>query len=167
MASGCGGVTVESVTVPHVPASAGQIRRALSADLRSRNIRATAVDEAELLVTELVGNSVRHARPLPDGCILVSWRIDGGGRLHVRVTDGGSPSVEPHISPAGPQDTRGRGLTIVEALASLWGVERGAGSTTVWAVLPVRGRSRQHQRHYPATAGIPLGERSHRQLSDA
>jgi serine/threonine-protein kinase RsbW len=158
-------VTVASVTVPHVPASAGQVRRELSADLVGRNVRAAAVDEAALLVTELVGNSVRHARPLADGCILVSWRIDSGGRLHVRVTDGGSPRNEPHVSHAGPQDTRGRGLTIVDALASLWGVERGTGSTTVWAVLPIREVRREYDRHYPASSGNGLGERGHRLLS--
>jgi serine/threonine-protein kinase RsbW len=156
---------VASVTVPHIPASAGQVRRELGADLRGHKVRAGAVDEAALLVTELVGNSVQHARPLPDGCILVSWWLDGGGRLHLRVTDGGSPLDEPHVSHAGPRDTRGRGLTIVDALASLWGVQRGTGSTTVWAVLPVREVSRERQRHYPASTGNGWGDRGHRQLS--
>jgi serine/threonine-protein kinase RsbW len=157
---------VGTVTVPHVPASAGQIRRELSADLRARHIRPDTVDEAALLVTELVGNSVRHARPLPDGSILVSWRVESG-RLQVRVTDGGSPLDEPHVSYAGPADTRGRGLTIVDALAALWGVERSAGSTTVWATLPVRTPIQRRQRQHASTAGSTSGDRGHRHLSDA
>jgi anti-sigma regulatory factor (Ser/Thr protein kinase) len=140
--------------VPHVPASAGRIRRQLSADLQARGIRAADVEEAALLVTELIGNSIRHARPLPGGNILVSWRIEGG-RLQVRVTDGGSVVAEPHLAHAGPRDTRGRGLSIVDALASLWGVERSAGSTTVWACLPVR---RTQQRRQPAAATGALGD---------
>ena len=154
-----------TVTVPHVPASAGRIRRQLTADLQARHVRAAAVDEAALLVTELVGNSVRHARPLPDGSILVSWRVEGN-RLQVRVTDGGSPE-EPHLAHAGPQDTRGRGLSIVDAIASLWGVERSAGSTTVWATLPVRSTAQRRQRRHPAAAANALGDAGYRLLSEA
>ncbi len=44
---------------------------------------------------------------------------------------------------AGPEDIRGRGLTIVAALARDWGVElsrNGGGATsTVWVELPVEG----------------------------
>jgi serine/threonine-protein kinase RsbW len=157
---------VGTVTVPHVPASAGQIRRQLTADLRARHVQAAIVDEAALLVGELVGNSIRHARPLPDGNILASWRIEGG-RLQVRVTDGGSVHEEPHLAHAGPRDTRGRGMSIVDALATLWGVERSAGSTTVWATLPVRSTQQRRQRHHPAPDANAFGESGYRVLREA
>jgi anti-sigma regulatory factor (Ser/Thr protein kinase) len=127
---------VGTVSVPHDPASAGEVRRQLIEDLQSRHIHVSSVEEAALLVTELVGNAVRHARPLPGGRILVSWRVEAG-RLQVRVTDGGNTTEEPHLAHAGPNDTHGRGLAIVDALSALWGVDTSRGSTTVWATLPV------------------------------
>jgi serine/threonine-protein kinase RsbW len=128
---------VGTVSVPHDPASAGEVRRQLIDDLQSRHIQVSSIEEAVLLVTELVGNAVRHARPLPGDRILVSWRVEAG-RLQVRVTDGGNAAGEPHLAHAGPNDTQGRGLAIVDALAALWGVDTSRGSTTVWATLPVQ-----------------------------
>jgi len=107
----------------------------LTADLRAQRIHDSTVEEAALLVTELVGNAVRYARPLPDDCLLVSWQVEARG-VQIRVTDGGGLLDSPHLAYAGPRDTRGRGLSIVNALAAVWGVDGGAGSTTVWVVLP-------------------------------
>ena len=162
-----------TVTVPHAPASAGEVRRLLVADLLAGAVDSTdSLEEAALLVTELVGNAVRHARPLPDGWVLVSWRIEGT-RLHIRVTDGGSPLAEPHVAHAGPQDIRGRGLSIVDALALQWGVERGRGSSTVWATLTLGSpRGGQPEEPNPGEAGRMVVEgvpadRGQRELSDA
>jgi serine/threonine-protein kinase RsbW len=142
---------VGTVSVPHAAASAGEVRRLLVADLRAGVVDGPAPEEAALLVSELVGNAVRHAHPLADGRILVSWRTENG-RLHLRVTDGGSTLDKPHVRHAGPRDTRGRGLTIVAALASQWGVERTLGSTTVWATLPVPSEVGRASGQAPAAA---------------
>jgi serine/threonine-protein kinase RsbW len=157
---------VGTVSVPHAATSAGEIRRLLTSDLRARHVRAAVVEEAVLLASELIGNAVRHARALPDDSILVSWRVEDG-RLHIRVTDGGSQADGPHLTHAGPQDTRGRGLSIVDALAALWGVETGAGSTTVWAILPVQNTPR-HRRSVPsATVDAGSGGASHPMMTGA
>ena len=99
------------------------------------------VGDATLVVSELVGNAVRYAAPLPGGVLEVSWAVDPD-RVRLRVSDGGGPSV-PLRHDAGPEDVRGRGLAIVAALARDWGVElsaNGAGPTsTVWVDLPVDG----------------------------
>ncbi|MEP7089846.1 MAG: ATP-binding protein, partial [Nocardioidaceae bacterium] len=50
-----------------------------------------SVDDARLVISELVANAVRHARPLADGRILVSWTLEGDA-IEVSVTDGGSGS---------------------------------------------------------------------------
>jgi anti-sigma regulatory factor (Ser/Thr protein kinase) len=129
------------VTVRHAPASAGEVRRQLSADLDSAGLPASVVSDATLVVSELVGNSVRYARPLPGGVLQVDWTIEAD-RIRLRVSDGGGPSV-PVRHEAGPEDIRGRGLTIVAALARDWGVEQsrnGAGPmSTVWVEMPVKG----------------------------
>jgi two-component sensor histidine kinase len=100
------------------------------------------VEDAVLILSELLSNACRHGRPLftsddadaPDE-IRAAWRVDEYGRLTVEVTDGGGPT---RPLPATPSVTArgGRGLKIITALAQDWGVwEDTAGEVTVWAVL--------------------------------
>ena len=127
------------VTVRHVPASAGEVRRQLRAELASAGLPASLVGDATLVVSELVGNAVRYARPLAGGVLEVTWTV-GPDCIRLQVSDGGGASV-PVRHDAGPGDVRGRGLTIVAAVASDWGVEvhrNGSGPvSTVWVELPV------------------------------
>jgi serine/threonine-protein kinase RsbW len=129
------------VTVRHAPASAGEIRRQLGADLADAGVPKTVIADATLVASELVGNAVRYAAPLPGGVLEVSWAVETEF-VRLRVSDGGGPSV-PARYDAGPEDVRGRGLAIVAALARDWGVElarNGAGPmSTVWVDLPVKG----------------------------
>jgi anti-sigma regulatory factor (Ser/Thr protein kinase) len=86
---------------------------------------------------ELVANAVRHADPLPGGVVRLAWRLrtsDKGRSVEVRVTDGGSPQ-RPRPRTAGVEEPDGRGLTIVEALADRWGVDRDGLGQSVWAEL--------------------------------
>lgn len=128
------------VTVSHTPASAGQVRRELGADLARRGVHADLVADASLLISELIGNAVRYARPLPGGVLRIAWSLRPGCLL-LRVSDGGGRSA-PHVRESGPSDIRGRGLAIVESLARAWGIDRygtGLGAvSTVWAELPTR-----------------------------
>jgi serine/threonine-protein kinase RsbW len=128
------------VTVRHAPASAGEVRRQLGADLADAGIDPAVIGDAALVLSELVGNSIRYGRPLPGGTLEVTWSLDAAG-LCLRVTDGGGPSV-PRRHEASPEDVRGRGLAIVAALARDWGVEQsrnGAGPmSTVWVELPTQ-----------------------------
>jgi anti-sigma regulatory factor (Ser/Thr protein kinase) len=128
------------VSVRHVPASAGEVRRRLGADLADAGVPAAMIGDAALVVSELVGNAVRYGRPLPGGVLEVSWSLEPDCLL-LRVSDGGGPS-RPERHEAGPEDVRGRGLTIVAALARDWGVElaqNGSGPTsTVWVELPIK-----------------------------
>jgi anti-sigma regulatory factor (Ser/Thr protein kinase) len=127
------------VTVEHAPSSAAAARRELGADLTDWGLPAAVIDDAELVVSELIGNAVRYGRPLPGNVLRVAWAVESGC-LVLKVTDGGSPQT-PRFREAGPFDVRGRGLAIVDALARKWGVDRhenGAGPvSTVWAELPV------------------------------
>jgi anti-sigma regulatory factor (Ser/Thr protein kinase) len=87
--------------------------------------------DAALIASELVGNAVRHAAPLPSGQLAVRWSVDSDG-YQISVTDGGAAG---RISArrAGGQDVDGRGLRIVAELADSWGVAAEDGATTVWA----------------------------------
>jgi serine/threonine-protein kinase RsbW len=134
------GAVLRMVTIRHAPASAGEVRRQLGAELADAGLPRAVIGDAALVLSELVGNAIRYGRPLPGGVLEVSWTLDEDCLL-LRVSDGGGPSV-PVRHQAGPEDVRGRGLTIVAALARNWGVEQtsnGAGPTsTVWVELPRR-----------------------------
>ncbi|MFD5445979.1 ATP-binding protein [Streptomyces tendae] len=90
---------------------------------------AELIDAAELLLTELVTNALRHADGSSIG-VRIYVRDD---RLVIAVNDG-SPDI-PVLRPAGPDDESGRGLFLVEALAESWGAS--ADGATTWCTLPL------------------------------
>lgn len=89
--------------------------------------RPDLVETAELLLTELATNALRHAHG-PDIGVRVQLQDD---HLVIEVRDG-SPLV-PVPRCAGPDDENGRGLLLVEALADAWGVS--ADGTTTWCTV--------------------------------
>lgn len=94
------------------------------------------VDDARLVVSELVANALRHASPRPDGMLVVALRLLGGS-VEVSVGDGGGPSV-PHTSASPPFATSGRGLRIVSAIVERWWVTEDSDGRTVHALIPPR-----------------------------
>lgn len=130
---------LREVMVDHAPSSAAVARRELGRDLARRGLRPELVQDATLLVSELIGNAVRYGRPLPGGVLRIAWTVEPDCVL-LKVTDAGGAGV-PRSREAGPSDVRGRGLAIVDTLARKWGVERyenGVGPvSTVWVELPV------------------------------
>ncbi|MGW6615560.1 ATP-binding protein [Streptomyces erythrochromogenes] len=87
--------------------------------------------DAELCVTELLANVVRH---LGEGTP-VTLRISGRAtRTRVELTDP-DPRAWPVRREAAGSEESGRGLALVDALAARWGVTRGARTKTVWCEL--------------------------------
>ncbi|MGW7363901.1 ATP-binding protein [Streptomyces sp. NPDC054841] len=132
--------TSSSMAVPHGPAGVGEARHRMREQLRRGGVSESVVDDAVLILSELLSNACRHGRPLGhaeigDGDIRAAWRVDTEGGLTVEVTDGGGPT---RPVPATPSVTAhgGRGLNIISALAQDWGVRDGAsGEVTVWVLV--------------------------------
>ncbi|MEU6187699.1 ATP-binding protein [Nocardia sp. NPDC047038] len=108
----------------------GQLRAAVRRLLAP--LAGIGVEDAVQVCDELAGNAVVHARA-PRGCRLMV--ADHGGWLRVEVDDA-SP-VPARIRR--PDHTGGRGLILVDQLATCWGVDYHGGGKTVWAELGTRG----------------------------
>ncbi|WP_431313266.1 ATP-binding protein [Streptomyces antnestii] len=129
-----------SMAVPHGPAGVGEARHRMRDQLRVGGVPEAVIDDAVLILSELLSNACRHGRPLGDelagdGDVRAAWRVDARGCLTVEVTDGGGPT---RPVPATPSVTAhgGRGLNIITALADDWGVRDDApGEVTVWVVV--------------------------------
>ncbi len=116
--------TQSHVALRAVPTSAGMARHFVASTLIHWGLE-DLVDVATLLVSELVTNTILHAR-----CDLVVWITAEHQRVRIAVCDS-SPLV-PALRIAEFTDTTGRGLALVEACASCWGVDVDAAGKCVW-----------------------------------
>jgi len=83
---------------------------------------------AALLVSEVVTNAILHAHSR----VVLVLRHDRDG-IRVEVNDG-SP-VPPRVRHFRADAGTGRGVRLLESLASRWGIERTGGGKTVWFTL--------------------------------
>jgi two-component sensor histidine kinase len=91
-----------------------------------RDLPAALVEPIQLMVSELATNAVQHARTAFEVALI---RFDEEIRVEVTDDSRGRPTMR---SPA-PDEPTGRGLQIVDLLASDWGIERGLREgKTVW-----------------------------------
>jgi anti-sigma regulatory factor (Ser/Thr protein kinase) len=110
---------------PH-PTSVGAARRFVRDVLMSRQVADGVVSTVELLTSEVVTNAIVHGRSGPQLIVMVD-----AGVVRVSVRDL-SPDV-PVRRLGQVDDVSGRGVVIVEELASAWGVERElGGGKQVW-----------------------------------
>ena len=121
------------MTLPFAAESAHAARDGLASWLEGLEVDQENSEDARLVISELIGNAVRHARPLADGTVQVRWAADER-QLAISVTDGGARTTPERID-AGVSDISGRGLSIVETLASRWWVETTRSRTTVHALV--------------------------------
>jgi anti-sigma regulatory factor (Ser/Thr protein kinase) len=97
-------------------------------------------DVTELLADELVTNVVRHV-----GAPMTLRAIVGDDSIRVEVDD---PSTDPPcLRHPQPLDPRGRGIMMVDALATQWGTEIRDSGKTVWFEIDARAATEEvHER---------------------
>lgn len=158
--------TSSALLLPYTASSVGVARRRLIGDLTEAGVYEGTACDAGLVLSELISNALRHARPLPGRTVKVAWKLRQDS-VEVLVSDGGGQTV-PIVNKPSNWSLGGRGLGIVDRLSLRWGVcvgdnhvtrehgdgvhdgpycggEHGGccgdgipGETTVWAELPVR-----------------------------
>jgi anti-sigma regulatory factor (Ser/Thr protein kinase) len=130
--SGAGAGHSLDLVVPARPDMLSSVRAALT----ELPLPARALVDARLLVSELVANSMRHARLGPNDTIQVTAEVENG-RLRVDVVDGGrgGTTVVPGAIRPRPGAESGWGLYLVETLSSRWGY----GAGRYWFELEIDG----------------------------
>lgn len=114
---------------PRSPAQA----RGLVAEWVGGELDRSTVEDIKLLVSEVVTNAVRH--PSAAGAIEMKVTVRRG-TVRVEVLDpGGDGFAKPRVSTPPADALGGRGLLIVDRVATRWGVDGGT-PTRVWFELP-------------------------------
>ena len=112
-----------SCELPATARSVTEARRFVLDALTNWRLDALA-DTAALLTSEVVTNAVLHARTSVDVVVL---RLGGG--IAVEVTDGSA--TQPRARRATAEATTGRGMALLDQLATSWGVTVHKGGKTV------------------------------------
>lgn len=118
---------VESAVFVPVPKAVAAARRFVTLVLESWGLQDLVADAA-LVTSELATNAVRHAAS-PFRAV-----VDRSGPA-VRISIADLELGHVASSAAAPADLHGRGVAIVEALASRWGCDPLPGGKVVWAEL--------------------------------
>jgi anti-sigma regulatory factor (Ser/Thr protein kinase) len=114
------------------PAAVAGARQFLRSTLQEWHVDEEPADNATLCLSELVTNAVIHSH---DGClvrVVLQDRV-----LTTTVRNWGGEAPESVASVADPLQVHGRGLQVVDALASRWG--RDDDGSSVWFALDLEG----------------------------
>ena len=119
-----------SVDLPPEPSSATRARTIAREQLEAA-VSSDTIEVIALLVTELVSNAILHARtPLQ---LTLESRPD-----HVRICVEDHSDEQPAVRHYDADAVTGRGLALVEQLASSWGVDTTPEGKVVWCEVPIR-----------------------------
>ncbi|MFD4695625.1 ATP-binding protein [Streptomyces sp. NPDC058463] len=107
------------------------LRRAVRAELSPWGLAGLA-GEAELVVTELATNVVKHVGVGTAATLVVEIRADA---IHVEIHD--TSHETPALAEAGCTSECGRGLHLLAGMARDWGTRVTASGKAVWCELPL------------------------------
>ena len=111
-----------------VAAVAPGIRRYVRVLLENWGLDAETIEDALLVVEELVANVVDHAQTRFELIIRLTGTV-----LRIAVHD--ESAADPEMQPFDPHAGRGRGLQLVASLSRQWGYVHHDVGKTVWADL--------------------------------
>lgn len=118
--------------LPADPASVTLARHAIRQHLAAAGVTsADVIDTAELLVSELTSNVLKHTGGRPSLRVVVGHHV-----IRVEVTDP-APALLPIERRFDAEAESGRGLLLVAALAQSWGFGRQADQKLTWFELAV------------------------------
>lgn len=116
----------DTIRLPLVPSTPGVARTRLAGFLTMHRASNAVIDDALIVISEMIANAVCHGEPDADGTIEVSWSINNS-LLELSVLDGGEGgSLEP--VDFDEDSLSGRGLAIISRVADRWWVDMSKGT---------------------------------------
>jgi anti-sigma regulatory factor (Ser/Thr protein kinase) len=127
------------VTLPSTATAAGLARKIIGNRMTQWGLLAL-VDDARIVVSELVANAVQHT---PGRFLGLALHRSAEGTVTIAVRD--ASRGLPRLIDATEALDHGRGLSLVDALCQRWGVTVSSTGKTVWADLraPTRPRTEE------------------------
>ncbi len=101
-------------------------RTRLASFLTLNLVASEVIDDALLVISEMIANAVNHGGPTPDGGIEISWAIQGD-LLELSVLDDGAGGSLTPID-FDEDSLSGRGLSIISRVADRWWVDMSQGT---------------------------------------
>lgn len=116
----------ESIRLPFALSTAGIARTKLAGFLTVHRVPAGVIDDALIVLGEMIANALRHGVPTADGTVEITWAISGD-LLELSVYDAG---VGASLQPVDFDDDSlsGRGLSIIGRVADRWWVDMDRGT---------------------------------------
>ena len=109
------------IKLPFETSTPSIARTKLAGFLTVNQAPSEAIDNALIVISEMIANAVCHGAPTPDGKIEISWSIRNG-LLEISVYDAGQAAA---LTPVDfdEDSLSGRGLSIISRIADRWWVD--------------------------------------------
>ncbi len=111
-----------------------ELRAGLRTLLSETTVDTSLIETAEVLLTELATNAITHGAPAGQARLELL-----GDRLRIEVTDRSQTAPTSADSSGRPLEPGGRGLHLVDRLATAWDSAPEPTGKTVWAELDLTG----------------------------
>jgi anti-sigma regulatory factor (Ser/Thr protein kinase) len=118
--------THDTIRLPFVGSTPGIARTRLAGFLTVNRASNEVIDDALIVISEMIANAISHGVPTSDGTIEITWAINGT-LLELSVYDAG---VGGSLRPIDfdEDSLSGRGLSIINRVADRWWVDMSKGT---------------------------------------
>jgi anti-sigma regulatory factor (Ser/Thr protein kinase) len=114
------------IVLPFEASSPAVARTRLASFLTINRASSAVIDDALIVVSEMIANAVSHGSPTDAGGMEISWAITGD-LLELSVLDAGSGGSLKPID-FDEDSLSGRGLSIISTVADRWWVDMSQGT---------------------------------------
>lgn len=116
----------DTIRLPFAMSTPSIARTKLAGFLTVNRAPASVIDDALIVISEMIANAVSHGLPTEDGMVEISWTLNGD-LLELSVYDGGEGGSLKPID-FDEDSLSGRGLSIINRVADRWWVDMSRGT---------------------------------------
>ncbi len=116
----------DTIRLPFEMSTPSIARTKLAGFLTIHRASSDVIDDALIVISEMIANAVSHGLPTTDGTVEISWTINGD-LLELSVFDAGEGASLKPID-FDEDSLSGRGLSIINRVADRWWVDMNGGT---------------------------------------